>query len=58
MDNKAIKYFLLGFRKAFGELTLRDFGIYECGEISKRINDKRRANFERLHGKKVNQKSK
>ena len=57
--NKAIKYFILGFKNAFGKLTIKDFGGYEYGEISKRINDKRRENLESLYGKKqINQKPK
>ena len=57
--SEAVKYFMLGFRNAFGRLTIKDFGGYEYGEISKRINDKRRANLESLYGKKqIGQKPK
>ena len=57
--SRAVKYFILGFKNAFGGLSVKDFGGYEYGEISKIINDKRKANFESLYGKKqINQKSK
>ena len=48
---KAMKYFILGFKNAFGRLTIKDFGGYEYGEISRCINDNRRANLEILYNK-------
>ena len=49
--SRAVKYFILGFKNAFGGLSVKDFGGYEYGEISKIINDKRKANFESLYNK-------
>ena len=50
--SKAIKYFLLGFRNAFGGLAFKDFGLYEYGGIAKNISEKRRKNLESMYGKK------
>lgn len=55
----ALKYFILGFKNAFGKISFSDFGGYEYGELTRHINEKRKANFENLYGKKqVSQKTK
>ena len=54
--SKAVKYFLLGFKNAFGSLTIKDFGGYELGELTGRISQRRKENLERLYGQKQNTK--
>ncbi|MCD8212868.1 MAG: hypothetical protein LUC34_02245 [Campylobacter sp.] len=50
--SKAVKYFILGFKNAFGGLSFKDFGGYEYGELTSRIAKKRKENLEALYGKR------